>query len=145
MEVGRILYETMEFFSIPNADMKNYNNISVLLITVIQLILYVYNRNTIELQPVDRYSSFGRIDPQLVIPLMINQEKISSIAYITPNRIKALGLPLYSDQCSICMNDFPEDVQVAYTKCYHMFCSTCISEWMKQQMNCPCCRTKLNN
>lgn len=135
MEVGRILYETMEFFSIPNADMKDYDNTSVLIITIIQLILYIYNRNATD--PI-------RLQPQFVIP-QEEEGQSSSIAYITPNRIKTLDLPLYSDQCSICMNEFPPDVQVAYTKCYHMFCCTCISEWMKQQKNCPCCRTKLNN
>lgn len=138
MEVGRILYETMEFFSVPNADMKEYDNRSVLIITIIQLLLYIYNRLSTPsvVDPI-------RLPPQFVIPQ--EEEVVSSIAYITPVRIKALALPLYSDHCSICMNEFPPDVQVAYTKCYHMFCCTCISEWMKQQKNCPCCRTKLNN
>ena len=58
---------------------------------------------------------------------------------IRVERVKALGLPLYSENCSICFEEFGIE-KFAYTKCSHGFCTGCIDKWLKTKGDCPCCR-----
>ena len=43
------------------------------------------------------------------------------------------------DHCSICYNDFGDDVHT--TLCGHKFCADCIHKWTTTHDTCPYCRT----
>ena len=44
-------------------------------------------------------------------------------------------------ECSICLNDITLfDKEVSVLNCGHFFHNNCLSDWLKQQMNCPECR-----
>ena len=42
-----------------------------------------------------------------------------------------------SDDCPICLETQPESVR---TKCGHVFCRPCISQWILKSSGCPLCR-----
>ena len=44
--------------------------------------------------------------------------------------------------CSICFDEFKEDIDVSKLKCNHLFHFSCIDKWMEQQSTCPICRTE---
>lgn len=41
--------------------------------------------------------------------------------------------------CIICF-DVPEIKDAVLTPCRHLFCQSCLDEWLKVNLNCPCCR-----
>ncbi|XP_072299961.1 RING finger protein 151 [Eucyclogobius newberryi] len=49
--------------------------------------------------------------------------------------------PDYDLICIICQGVFRCPVRAA---CHHIFCKKCISQWLKRQETCPCCRTPIN-
>ena len=46
--------------------------------------------------------------------------------------------------CPICQEESFETNQVVITKCAHCFCSDCFKPWIKNNKNCPVCRTDLS-
>ena len=51
----------------------------------------------------------------------------------------------WAKTCAICCEDFKDDTEVSELKCdeRHVFCTTCLSEWMKQNNVCPLCKTEV--
>ena len=50
---------------------------------------------------------------------------------------------MYVDEievCPICS----DQLSTIQTSCNHTFCEPCMSKWLKNKNNCPCCRTSLN-
>lgn len=48
------------------------------------------------------------------------------------------------ESCSICLNSLDENTKTK-TPCNHVFCKSCIYEWVRSHTsNCPTCRTRLN-
>ena len=44
--------------------------------------------------------------------------------------------------CSVCLSDINLfDKEVSILNCGHFFHASCLNDWLKQQMNCPECRT----
>uniref|UniRef100_A0A7S3YJR9 Anaphase-promoting complex subunit 11 n=1 Tax=Lotharella globosa TaxID=91324 RepID=A0A7S3YJR9_9EUKA len=43
-------------------------------------------------------------------------------------------------ECGICLSlaEYP-----SHTKCSHVFCKSCLKDWLQQKMNCPKCKTEL--
>lgn len=47
--------------------------------------------------------------------------------------------------CCICMEDFKETSEISELNCdeRHIFHTTCLQEWMKQNLICPLCKTEV--
>jgi hypothetical protein len=43
-------------------------------------------------------------------------------------------------RCSICLSEYHQDTNVKRLPCRHVFCSSCIDEWLLVEYNCPLCR-----
>jgi E3 ubiquitin-protein ligase RNFT1 len=44
-------------------------------------------------------------------------------------------------QCPICQDPPREPLQL---RCGHVFCDTCISEWLERELTCPMCRSAVH-
>ncbi|KNE67031.1 hypothetical protein AMAG_12108 [Allomyces macrogynus ATCC 38327] len=67
------------------------------------------------------------------VPLLLGTEKV------VPAAISTTLLPYESTgDCVLCM--CPRDVSTA-GPCGHLFCWTCVCEWLKEKPECPLCRT----
>jgi peroxin-10 len=42
----------------------------------------------------------------------------------------------FSIQCQLCLGNVPDTV----TPCGHLFCWTCLTEWLRTRNQCPICR-----
>mgnify|MGYP001386984375 CR=1 FL=1 len=47
------------------------------------------------------------------------------------------------ETCCICFNDISSNSNYTMTECNHLFCSSCIFEWLTRKPICPICRKKL--
>jgi len=47
-------------------------------------------------------------------------------------------------ECPICYEIFHKQYTTV-TKCFHIFCKQCLSNWLKINNNCPACRCELIN
>mmetsp|Transcript_26836 Transcript_26836/g.84118 ORF Transcript_26836/g.84118 Transcript_26836/m.84118 type:complete len:490 (-) Transcript_26836:289-1758(-) len=54
-----------------------------------------------------------------------------------PDRVNEVSL-----DCPICFNHYHRPVVLP---CNHMFCETCIGEWLHEQSTCPLCRVEVNS
>lgn len=53
---------------------------------------------------------------------------------------------ILNDKCSICLEKFDFDENLALTNCYHLFHKTCIDESINNNCtNCPKCRFNFNS
>ena len=46
-------------------------------------------------------------------------------------------------KCAICLEKFNSKVKVIILPCIHIFHTSCITNWMKRQKNCPICKFEL--
>jgi len=46
-------------------------------------------------------------------------------------------------RCTICAEKYQKPIMIS--GCCHIFCGTCIMEWMKKKSNCPNCRTDIKS
>lgn len=47
------------------------------------------------------------------------------------------------ETCCICFNDISSKSNYTMTECSHLFCSSCIFEWLTRKPVCPICRKQL--
>tara|TARA_Y100001970_G_C14131053_1_gene801735 strand:- start:900 stop:1382 length:483 start_codon:yes stop_codon:yes gene_type:complete len=45
-----------------------------------------------------------------------------------------------SSSCSICLEEFNSEKEIAFLDCKHMYHMDCIIEWIKNEVSCPLCR-----
>mgnify|MGYP000582511879 CR=1 FL=1 len=49
--------------------------------------------------------------------------------------------------CSICLEELPRKINVTdkiiCTECHHLFCKTCLEEWIHRRLSCPVCRQSI--
>lgn len=45
--------------------------------------------------------------------------------------------------CCICLDKFEENHKSIILECSHRFHRTCITNWLKKELNCPLCRKKV--
>ena len=64
--------------------------------------------------------------------------------YATTQEIEEQALKSSSSSldCPICFDAMQHPVILP---CKHMFCESCISEWLERERSCPCCRNKLED
>lgn len=46
-------------------------------------------------------------------------------------------------ECCICLDKFEENHKSIVLECSHRFHRSCISNWLKKELNCPLCRKKV--
>jgi len=69
---------------------------------------------------------------KLTIEIEIHKNKINELA----ERIKSLS----NDNCVICMDTVKNPIML---ECTHLFCGSCIMNWIQRNNNCPYCRTRI--
>ena len=47
-----------------------------------------------------------------------------------------------SKSCTICLDEFQHPIILT---CKHVFCESCINEWLNKNTTCPICRTTIVN
>ena len=45
--------------------------------------------------------------------------------------------------CSICLEDFTEGIDIIRLECFHIFHNACIRDWTKSSELCPECRREI--
>ena len=46
-----------------------------------------------------------------------------------------------SSSCSICLEEFNSEKEIAFLDCKHVYHMDCIIEWIKKEVSCPLCRS----
>lgn len=46
-----------------------------------------------------------------------------------------------AERCPVCLEDFLHRDEIATCKCKHAFHFSCLTTWLKEQQNCPVCKT----
>jgi hypothetical protein len=49
------------------------------------------------------------------------------------------------ERCAICLDPFEGDTIVKRLPCTHVFCDSCISQWLAINKECPCCKTSIRD
>ena len=77
-------------------------------------------------------------------PIRTESEKQAFDLAQTAVRTKTVQMEAIADEvlrCTLCMDRRePENGSSAVTECGHVFCWTCIEEWLKEKADCPLCR-----
>ena len=77
-------------------------------------------------------------------PIRTESEKQAFDLAQTAVRTKTVQMEAIADEvlrCTLCMDRRePENGSSAVTQCGHVFCWTCIEEWLKEKADCPLCR-----
>ena len=53
------------------------------------------------------------------------------------------GTRVEGEICSVCHEEFKEEVECIELECKHLFHRNCISQWLKLKRNCPMCKTEV--
>jgi len=61
------------------------------------------------------------------------ETKLRDVSKLTPDK----------KECSICLEEFVEDVYITYLPCIHAYHSKCIKEWLNRSNECPICKFKI--
>ena len=69
----------------------------------------------------------------------INNSKI--IEKIKKNIISIEDIDKSSSTCSICLDDFNSEKEIAFLDCKHIYHMECIIEWINKDASCPLCRS----
>lgn len=74
-------------------------------------------------------------------PAEIGRNTIESIY----RRTEAMDLnsSLATAECTICISNYVDGESVRRLRCFHMFHTKCVDNWLKDNRLCPVCRTKL--
>jgi hypothetical protein len=48
-----------------------------------------------------------------------------------------------NSKCSVCLDEFKAGLRVTRVFCGHLFCTSCIREWLRNANSCPICRFEL--
>ena len=67
--------------------------------------------------------------------------------YTSPGELSNFCLihnPIEKITCSICLEDIKKGKTQKLINCAHIFCFTCINEWLLRNESCPCCRNKID-
>lgn len=49
----------------------------------------------------------------------------------------------YNDVCAICFSSLEKDAR--FTRCTHLFHTSCLRKWMEYQDTCPVCKTVVHS
>jgi len=76
------------------------------------------------------------------------QQKIKNINVKIENQVNKINdlteriKSLSTNNCAICMDTVKNPVML---ECTHLYCGNCIFKWVKNNKNCPYCRTQINS
>jgi hypothetical protein len=75
----------------------------------------------------------------LLEPKGLTEEKIKSLPKVIFNK----DLKKEKERCVICLDDFKEGDVLINIPCFHYFHLKCITEWFKNNKNCPICKYEI--
>ena len=75
----------------------------------------------------------------LLEPKGLSEEKIKSLPKVIFNK----DLKKEKERCVICLDDYKEGDELINIPCFHYFHSKCITEWFKNNKNCPICKYEI--
>ena len=85
------------------------------------------------------HSRGGNRDTDLNVPIIINDNS-KVIAKVKKNIIPFEEVDK-SSTCSICLEEFNSEKEIAFLDCKHIYHMECIIEWINKEPSCPLCRS----
>lgn len=82
------------------------------------------------------------VDPDTV---NIDLNRIKYDTFINNNHPTRINIPTYHEECSICLEKFNQNDEIAALNCNHIYHFNCISLWINHgQITCPICRAQIH-
>ncbi|ORX42195.1 hypothetical protein BCR36DRAFT_337797 [Piromyces finnis] len=145
------LAEEMDFnFASCVISIRNMNDFSCFIAKAPDLLQHMkIGNNSVKLKKLFKKEDLLKINPKF------------NNNYIIENNVFVLGIYIHlyeykeveqkneviSIECPICLEKASKDTKLSVTICGHVFCKTCINEFLKFRKSCPICRKniKINN
>ncbi|CAG9321105.1 unnamed protein product [Blepharisma stoltei] len=85
-----------------------------------------------------RYYSHTYAHSQRTEPLLASRYELHIVSELNTSRTESLNL---DDECAICKQLYrPNEIVARTDRCFHLFHSSCYTNWMRYNSTCPICR-----
>ena len=118
--------ETTHIISIDYSDANNPR--------VIERVHQSNGTNSIEYESVNTYLTSAQLKKLKISKINCN--------HLNPEIVKKGDI--FSDQCSICLDDYKEGETIVKLKCSHIYHKSCLEKWLLKHNSCPYCKTEIN-
>ena len=73
----------------------------------------------------------------------LSKLKISKINCNDLNPVLVKKEDIFTDLCSICLDDYKEGETIIKLNCNHIYHKKCLEKWLLKNKTCPCCKTEI--
>ena len=124
-------------------ELCQYRTFSIIVITLVERSaqrprfdpLHMYEM-MLQFNDLDSYEN-NLFLQELVGNVPVSIKDVNTVSSIAEDCMKC------NEMCPICLEQFVKEMIVRKTVCGHMFCEACLTEWLAENVKCPCCMQDL--